>query len=123
VRRDLDGDGLGEVAAGFDWSDLIVYEATPPGPLLRPVRTSPRWGGRRDGNGDAGGILYAAGTSDSGYGDGLYFVTTRRRRRSSTRAGAHRLDWTGLWRIRTADVDDDPQREIFFTTSRLYTGS
>ena len=23
---DLDGDGLGEVVAGFDWSDMIVYE-------------------------------------------------------------------------------------------------
>lgn len=122
---DLDGDGLGEVAAGFDWSDLIVYEGdTHPVRYSVPVSNLAAVGAADvDGHGTLEEILYAAETSDSGYGDGLYFVHD-----AATKALEYQspeptgLDWTGLWRIRTADVDDDPQREIFFTTSRLYTG-
>ena len=56
---DLDGDGLGEVVAGFDWSDLIVYEGDTHAvrytvPIPRPRRGG---GGRRRRQRDAGAPL------------------------------------------------------------------
>jgi hypothetical protein len=69
-------------------------------------------------------ILYAAVESESGYADGLYFVhdavTKRLEHVSPPPTGQN---WTGLWRIRTANVDDDPQREIFITSSVIYNGT
>ena len=128
---DVDGDGVREVVwgAGFTSSGpdrLFVADGVTHAIEWQSLDISgPFYGldyGDVDGDGEAE-ILYAAVTSDSGYGDGLYFVHD-----AATKALEYQSppptgqDWTGLWRIRSANVDADPQREIFFTTSRLYTG-
>lgn len=68
-------------------------------------------------------ILSGSFESNSGYGDGLWFVHDARTHvqeyQSSPPTGSN---WTGLTRIRNADVDADPQQEVFITTSQAYTG-
>ncbi len=60
--------------------------------------------------------------SESGYGDGLYFihdaVTKELEYGSGEPTGGSR---TGTYRIRHANVDAYPQSEIFITTSQTYT--
>jgi hypothetical protein len=68
-------------------------------------------------------ILYGSFASDSGYGDGLYFIHD-----ASTHALEHASapltgsNWTGLWRVRNANVDGDPQQEVFVTTGVTSSG-
>jgi hypothetical protein len=68
-------------------------------------------------------ILYGCISSESGYGDGLWFVhdavTKALEYQSDEPTGS---DWMGLWRVRHGNVDDDPQAEVFIITSRAYTG-
>src|SRR6185503_20031459 len=56
-------------------------------------------------------------TSDSGYGDGLYLVhDARTHRLEHLSAPPTGSNWTGLCRVRNANVDADPQQEIFITS-------
>lgn len=67
-------------------------------------------------------LLAASNRSDSGYGDGIWFVhdyTTRAIEYQSPTTGR---DWMGLWRVRHANLDPDPQPEILVATSDLYDG-
>jgi hypothetical protein len=68
-------------------------------------------------------LLYGSFESESGYGDGLYFVHDASTHALEYASGALTgSNWTGLWRIRNANVDADPQQEIFVTTSSTYSG-
>ncbi len=68
-------------------------------------------------------FLYSCQETDSGYSDGLWFVHDARSHalefQSPPPTGLH---WAGSVRLASANVDADPQREIFVTTSHLYTG-
>ncbi|WP_224372617.1 FG-GAP-like repeat-containing protein [Hyalangium versicolor] len=66
-------------------------------------------------------LLSGSYTSDSSYGDGLFFIHDGATHALEYQSGEPTgLDWTGLWRIRTANVDADPQQEIFVTSSITY---
>jgi hypothetical protein len=68
-------------------------------------------------------LLYGTFESDSGYSDGLFFIhdaTTKALEYQSPPPTG--TNWTGLWRIRTANVDADAQQEVFITTSQTYDG-
>lgn len=68
-------------------------------------------------------ILFGAFESKSGYDDGLYFVhDARTKRLEYTSPPATGSSWNGLWRVRNAQVDGDPQPEVFITASNAYDG-
>ena len=68
-------------------------------------------------------LLFGSTTSDSGYGDGLWFVHDAATKALEYQSGPTTTrDWTGLHRIRHANLDGDPQDEILVATSDLYTG-
>lgn len=68
-------------------------------------------------------LLYGCFESESGYDDGLYFIhdaiTGELEYASPPPTGSN---WTGLWRVAHANIDDDPQQELFITTSTTYSG-
>jgi hypothetical protein len=75
-----------------------------------------------DGNGEPD-FVFTSFTSDSGYGDGLFFVY------DATDKGLRYVsppptdqNWTGLVRIQLANVDSDPQLEVLVGTGVLYRG-
>jgi hypothetical protein len=68
-------------------------------------------------------VIAASFESDSGYGDGLYFFM---RAQTGTPYYASPpltgLNWTGMTRIRAAELDADSQVEVIVATSTTYTG-
>ena len=68
-------------------------------------------------------FLITTESTESGYADGLYFVRSGASKaleyQSPEPTGS---DFNGAWRIGRAQVDGDPQEEIFFTSSSGYTG-
>lgn len=68
-------------------------------------------------------LLYGSFESDSGYGDGLFFIHDGTTKALEYQSGQPTgTNWTGLWRIRSANVDADPQHEVFITSSQTYDG-
>ncbi|HET9316782.1 MAG TPA: DUF11 domain-containing protein, partial [Vicinamibacteria bacterium] len=67
-------------------------------------------------------LLYGSFESHSGPGDGVWFVHDARTKALEFVSTPSGTNWTGLWRIRNANVDADPQQEIFVTTSDIYDG-
>ncbi|MGD2116573.1 MAG: hypothetical protein PVG07_16080, partial [Acidobacteriota bacterium] len=68
-------------------------------------------------------LLYGSASTDSGYGDGFFFVHDARTKELEYESGPTTgSNWLGIRRIRHADVDADPQAELFVTTSDGYTG-
>jgi hypothetical protein len=128
---DSDNDGVNEILWGAGFSStgpdyLFVHDTAT---LSREWQSSDINGpfyamdyGDVDDDGDPE-ILYGCISSDSGYGDGLWFVhdavTKALEYESGEPTGS---DWMGLWRIRHGNIDADPQHEIFVSTSRTYTG-
>jgi uncharacterized repeat protein (TIGR01451 family) len=126
---DADRDPEVVLGAGFNSTGpdhLYVFDAVTHGEQWRSLDiTGPFYAlshGDVDGDGQPE-LLYGSYESDSGYGDGLWFVhdavTKALEYQSPPPTG---LNWTGLWRIRNANVDADPQQEIFVTTSTTYSG-
>lgn len=78
--------------------------------------------GDLDANGDEE-LLFSSFRSESGYGDGLYFVhdalTFEAEFASPEPTGSN---WTGLTQVQVADADGDPALEIFLGTSSTYDG-
>jgi hypothetical protein len=126
---DTDGDGVREILWGGGYGStgpdhLYVASAAThvvewrsadiDGPFLALSTGEPD--GRRV-------VLSGSYESDAGYGDGLYFyhdaATGHVLYQSPPPTGGN---YTGLWRIRSANVDADPQDEVFITTSNGYTG-
>lgn len=69
-------------------------------------------------------VLAASFESDSGYGDGLYFFHYAANGgtfyQSPPLTGSN---WTGLTRLRAAQLDADAQVEVLVATSNTYTGT
>ncbi len=68
-------------------------------------------------------LLYGSFESDSGYGDGLFFIHDGASKALEYQSGEPTgSNLTGLWRIRSANVDSDAQQEVFVSTSSGYDG-
>src|SRR6185503_16409255 len=65
-------------------------------------------------------ILSGSFESDSGYGGGLYFVHDALTHEQEYQSGPVTY-WKKLWRIRNANVDADPQQEIFTAVAETIT--
>jgi uncharacterized repeat protein (TIGR01451 family) len=127
---DVDGDGTAEIlwGAGYHYTGpdhLYVYDSV----LRQQEWESPDINGpfKALAHGDVDGdghpeLVYGSAFSDSEYADGLWFVhdaATKEPEFASGRTTGRA--WEGLRRIRTANVDADPQEEIFVAASDLYT--
>jgi hypothetical protein len=67
-------------------------------------------------------LLIGSVASESGYGDGLYFIHDAETKALEYQSGEPTgSDWTGLYRIRHANLDGDPQSEYCITTSITYS--
>ncbi len=128
---DVDGDGTAELLWGAGYSSTgpdylfvvdtfsLVEEWRNPD-ITGPFRALDY--GDLDGDGD-NEIVLGCFESDSGRNDGLYFVYDAATRALEFTSGEPTgSNWTGLWRVRQANVDLDPQNELFVTTSTTYTG-
>ena len=68
-------------------------------------------------------LVYTTFVSDSGYGDGLYFVHDAATKQLEFRSPEPtRVNWTGLWSVQVADVQGDRALEIFLPTSLTRDG-
>jgi len=68
-------------------------------------------------------LIYGSTESESGYADGLFFIHDAATKALLYRSGQPTgLDWTGLHRIRHANLDADPQDELLVSTSITYSG-
>jgi hypothetical protein len=74
-----------------------------------------------DGNGEPD-FVFTSFASDSGYGDGLYFVHGADKGLRYVSPPPTNQNWTGLVRIQLANVDSDPQLEVLVGTGVLYRG-
>lgn len=128
---DTDGDGVNELlwGAGFSSSGpdyLYVADCESHEREWQSQDVSGPFYGFDYGDVDDDGaveFLYSSFESDSGYGDGLWFVhdgATKQLEYSSGETTG--VNWTGLWRIRHANIDADDQAEIFITSSSTYDG-
>ncbi|MCP3980855.1 MAG: hypothetical protein GY716_16255 [bacterium] len=127
---DVDGDGANEVVWGAGFSstgpDHLFIASYPDGQIeWQSEDINGPFYAQDHGDVDNDGVpelLYGSVSSDSGYGDGLYFVhdavTKELEHQSGEPTGS---DWTGLYRIRNANIDSDPQQEICITTSIGYS--
>jgi len=128
---DTDGDGTGELlfAAGYYSSGpdhLYVVDTAAHSVEWTSTDFAGPFRALSWGDIDADGhVEFLSGSfeSDSGYGDGLFFVHDALTQELEYQSGPTTDEnWTGLWRIRNANVDADPQQEIFVTTSEFYSG-
>jgi hypothetical protein len=130
---DTDGDGrrellwgAGDGSTGPDY--LYVAEAGAGAPVLEWQSQDLRGPFRALDFGDVDDdgrpeLLYGTSSSESGYGDGLFFIHDARTKELEYESGPTTGDnWLGVQSIRHADVDTDPQAELFVTTSHAYTG-
>ncbi len=128
---DTDGDGVNELLWGAGYSStgpdylFIADCATHQREWQSQDVSGPFYGldyGDVD-NDNQPELLYTCFESDSGYDDGLWFVHDARTMaleyQSPSPTGSN---WTGLWRIRHANVDGDPQAEILVPSSVTYSG-
>jgi len=128
---DVDGDGVADVIWGAGYSSTgadhlyVADSVTRIRKWESPDRVGPFYAldfGDVDGDG-AQELLYSSFESDSGYSDGSYSV-----RDAATKALEYESgpvlpsNFMGIWRVRSANVDDDPQREIFVGSGDGYTG-
>jgi len=67
-------------------------------------------------------LLYGSASSDSYYGDGIWFIHDARTKALEYESELPGGGWMTLWRIRHANVDGDPQAEILVGTNDAYTG-
>ncbi len=123
---DVDGDGVKEIVWGAGYSstgpDYLFIASYPSSQIeWQSQDISGPFYAQDHGDVDNDGVpelLYGSVSSDSGYGDGLYFVHDAVTKELEYQSGEPTgVDWTGLYRIRNADIDSDPQREICITTS------
>lgn len=127
---DFDGDSSPELAVGAGYTssgpDRLLFVDT--------VSHGVEWSstdingpfpamavGDFDGDGDRD-LAYGSFQSDSGYAGGTIFVRDIETRQLLGTRAPDGIDFCNLWRIRAANIDADPQDEIFFTGSRFYNG-
>lgn len=130
---DTDGDGVAEVVWGAGHTSsgpdhLYVADGASHAIEWQSLDESGPHYGFAHGDIDADGaleIVHTSLTSDSGYEDGLYFVHDW-----ATKALEHRSgplspsNATGVWRVRAANLDADPQLELLVTSgANVYQGA
>ena len=125
---DVDGDGAAEVIWGAGYSvsspDYLYVADLASGAIEWRSRDIGRpFFGLDHGDVDVDGepeLLYASVFSNTDYDDGLYFVHDAVTKTLEYASGEpYGLDSTGLYRIRHADIDADPQAEICITKGKL----
>ncbi len=128
---DTDGDGVNELLWGAGYSSsgpdyLYVVDTATRQREWQSVDISGPFYAMDFGDVDNDGapeLLYGCYESESGYADGLFFIHDALSKTIEYQSPEPtRSNWTGLWRIRHANIDADPQAEIFLTTSTTYSG-
>ena len=128
---DVDGDGIPELlwGAGYGSSGADYLYVVDTETLADEWRNDDLDGpfyGLAWGDVDADGateLLHTTAESGSGYDAGFYLVHDAVSKTEEYRSGElNPSDWGGVWRVAHAQVDADPQEEIFVTTASGYTG-
>ncbi len=127
---DADGDGVRELAWGAGYTSsgadyLYVASAVTralewksydiEGPFIGFSHGDVDLDGRRE-------LLSTTYGSDSGYGGGLLMIQDAETGQAEYAGETSGSNWTGTWRVRNANIDADPQPEIFVATSEGYAG-
>lgn len=126
----LDADGAKEIVHGAGFSStgedhLYVYDAQTRTMEWQSYDIGGPFYGLDNGDFDADGapeFLYAAFVTNSGYDDGVWFTHNAITKNLETTGPPTNTSFSGLWRVKCANVDADPQMEIFFTASSGYDG-
>lgn len=126
---DVDGDGVTEVVWGSKGvpeqmgrvfvvdgaTHLLEWESRRLGPSFLALTTM-------DLEGD-GETEVVAGTRTFGYtGDLFVTLDSRLEREVKHAVTSHEVGYAGLWRVRAANLDDDPQPEVCQSSGSGYTG-
>jgi hypothetical protein len=128
---DADGDGTRELLYGAGYSSsgpdhFVVVDTVTHQQEWQSLDIGGPFLALSYGDVDADGrveILSGSFESDSGYEDGLWFVHDALTRELEYQSGPTTgQNWTGLRRIRNANVDGDAQQEVFVASSYLYDG-
>lgn len=127
---DADGDGVRELVWGAGYSStgpdyLFVVNAVTRALEWKSDDIVGPFAGFSHGDVDLDGrreLLSTSYRSDSGYGDGLLLIQDAETGQAEYAGETTGLNWTGTWRVRNANIDADPQPEIFVATSYLYDG-
>jgi hypothetical protein len=128
---DLTGDGAPELFFGSGYTStgpdrLHAVDGTNGTVRWQSTDISGPFTGLENADVDADGVLelvYTSASSDSNYGDGLYFVHDSRTRRLEYQSPEPTgLNWTGMHALAVGNADSDPALEIFVPTGRSYTG-
>jgi hypothetical protein len=128
---DLDDSGVNEIffGAGFTSTGedhLYVVDTVAHSLVWQTLDFGGPFLGLAAGDVDADGVNELVSTcfdSNSGYDDGLYFVHDAVTKALEYASGPPTgLNWNGLWDVELADIDADPELEIFLPTSYIYDG-
>jgi hypothetical protein len=130
---DADGDGVAEIVWGAGHTSsgpdhLFVGDSATHAIEWQSLDESGGHLGFAFGDVDADGtleVVHTSSTSDSGYEDGLYFVHDAVTKALEYRSGpVSPSNATGVWRVRVANLDADPQLELLVTSgTNVYQGA
>jgi hypothetical protein len=129
---DVDGDGGAEIVFGAGQSStgadhLYVADSVSHAIEWESLDENGPYYGIAFGDVDADAapeLVHTSFQSDSGYDDGIYFVHDAVSKALEHRSGpVDTYNFNGVWRVRAANVDADPQLELLITSGNGYTGS
>lgn len=128
---DLDGDGINEIVYGSGYTttgadNLYILDSATHNLKFQSVDVGGPFSAIDAGDINADGrpdLLFGSYRSQSDYDDGLWFFADAKNGRISFESGNQTgIAWNGLWRVKAANVDADPQKEVFVATSSAYDG-
>lgn len=128
---DLDASGTNEIFFGAGYTStgpdhLYVVDTSSHALVWESLDFSGPFYGLAAGDVDADGdneLVSTCFSTNSGYDDGIYFVHDALTKTLEYASGPPTgIDWSGIWDLELADIDADPELEIFLPTSTTYDG-